>query len=93
MVINLKVFAFLSIFGVIIIIFFLMSNAGWFFKKHQISKGNLQITVSWLKTTEMVCGRFLDSNFNEAVIDKMSIFPEIAPNLKPMDPFCPINSL
>ena len=62
-------------------------------KKHKIWKGNLYLTENRFSRNEMWCAvvnhnymrhicakQFLDANFNEAVIDKISIFQEIAPN-------------
>ena len=56
-------------------------------------KGNLYLTANRLSWNEMCCAsdnhnymchtwakEFLNSNFNEAVIDKISIFHDIAPN-------------
>ena len=56
-----------------------------------IRKGNLYLTENRLGRNKIwydnhsymchICAKgFLDSNFNEAVIDKISIFHEIAPN-------------
>ena len=70
------------------------SNAGWFYgKKRKIWKGNLYLTENRLGRNEIwyaednhsymchICAKgFLDSNFNEAIIDIISIFHEIAPN-------------
>ena len=61
-------------------------------KKRKIRKGNLYLTENWLEREiwfaednhscmcHIYAKGFLDSNFNEAVIDKISIFHEIAPN-------------
>ena len=62
-------------------------------KKPKIGKGNLYLTENRLSRNEMLCSsdnhnnmrhicakELLDSNFNETVIDKISIFQEIAPN-------------
>ena len=70
------------------------SNARWFYgKKCKTGKGNLYLTENQLSWNEMCCAsdnckymchtfakEFLNSNFNEAVIDKISIFQDIAPN-------------
>ena len=43
-----------------------LSNARWFyFKTYKIWKGNLYFTEKWLVE------KFLDSNFNQAVINKI----------------------
>ena len=71
-----------------------LSNAGGFGgKKRKIGKGNLYLTENQLRKNEMWCASdnhndmchirakgHLDLNFNEAVIYKISIFKEIAPN-------------
>ena len=71
-----------------------LSNARWFYgKKSRIGKGNLHLTENRLSRNEMWCAvgnhdymslicakGLLDSNFNYAVIDKISNFQEIAPN-------------
>ena len=71
-----------------------LSNARWFYgKKRKIRKGNLYLTENRLERNELLFAEgyhsymchiwskgFLDSKFNKAVIDKISIFPEIAPN-------------
>ena len=62
-------------------------------KKRIIGKGNLYLTENRLSLNEMCCAadnrnymchtcakEILDSNFNEAVIDKIPIFHAIAPN-------------
>ena len=62
-------------------------------KIRKIGKGNLYLTKNPLSRNEMWCAAdnhnymchpcakgFLDLNLNEAVIDKISIFHEIAPN-------------
>ena len=62
-------------------------------KNRKTGKGNLYLTENRLSRNEMWCAsdnhnnmchtcakELLDSNFNEAVIDKISIFNEIAPN-------------
>ena len=68
------------------------SNARWFYtKKVQIEKGNLYWTKNRLSRNEMWCAadnynymchpcakRFLDSNLNEAVIDKIPIFTKLS---------------
>ena len=61
--------------------------------KGKIGKGNLHLTKNRLSRNEMWCAAdnhnhichmcakgFLDLNFNQAVIDKISNFHEIAPN-------------
>ena len=69
-----------------------LSNAGWFCnKKRKIGKGNLYLTKNGLGRNDIsyaedyhsymsnICAKeFSDSNFNEAVIGKISIFQEIA---------------
>ena len=71
-----------------------LSNAGWFYgKKRKIGKENLYLTENRLSKTEMRCATdnhnnmchtcakgLLNSNFNQAVIYKISSFHEIAPN-------------
>ena len=68
------------------------SNARWFnSKKHKIVKGSLYLIEHRFSRKEMWCAvvnhnymghicakGFLDLNFNQAVIDKISIFYEIA---------------
>ena len=62
-------------------------------KKRKIRKRNFYLTENWSKRNEIwladdnhsykchiFAKGFLDSNFNEAVIDKISFFHEIAPN-------------
>ena len=64
-----------------------------FDKKRKIGKGNLCLTENRLSWNEMCCAtdnhnymfhtcakEFLDSNFNKAVIDKISNFHKIGPN-------------
>ena len=61
--------------------------------KCKTGKGNLYLTENWLSWKEIWCAAdnhiymcricakgFLDSNINQAVIDKMSNLQEIAPN-------------
>ena len=72
-----------------------LSNATWFYggKKRKIGKGNLHLTENRLRKNETwgaadnynymchICVKgFLDSNFNQAVIDKILIFHKIAPH-------------
>ena len=71
-----------------------LSDARWFYgKKRKIGKENLYVTENWLSGIEMcfasgnhndmchTCAKeFLNSTFNEAVIDKISNFHDIAPN-------------
>ena len=71
-----------------------LSNARWFLaEKRKIEKGNLYLTKNWFGKNESCCAKdnhnymssmcekeFSDSNFNLAVIGKISIFQEIAPN-------------
>ena len=68
-----------------------LSNAGWFnAKKRKIRKGNLHSTENQLRWNEMCCAadnhnymcltcarEFLNSNFNETVIDKISNFTKL----------------
>ena len=70
-------------------------NARWIYdEKRKIGKGNLHLTENQLSRNETWCAAdvynnymchicakgFLDSIFNEAVIDKISNFHKIAPN-------------
>ena len=71
-----------------------LSNAKWFYgKKRKIGKGNLYLSENRSSWNEMCCAavnhnymchirakEFLDSYFNQAVIDKISHFHEIAQN-------------
>ena len=71
-----------------------LSNARWFYgKRRKIRKGNLHLTKNWLSRNETWCMAdnynyvchvrakgCLDSNFNQAVIDRISIFNKIAQN-------------
>ena len=71
-----------------------LSNARWFVaEKRKIEKGNLYLTKNVFGKNESCCAKdnhnymssmcekeFSDSNFNLAVIGKISIFQEIAPN-------------
>ena len=71
-----------------------MSDTRWFYGKTcKIGKGNLYLTENRLSWNEMcyasdnhnymchTCAQeFWNSNFNEAVIDKISNFHDIAPN-------------
>ena len=71
-----------------------LSNDRWFYgKKCKIGKRDLYLTENWLSGNKMWCvadnhnymchicaKRFLDSNFNWTVIDKISNFHKIAPN-------------
>ena len=68
--------------------------ARWFYgKKCKIRKGNLCLTKNWWRKNKISCNAdnhdyichirakgFVDSDINEAVIDKISNFQEIAPN-------------
>ena len=71
-----------------------LSNARWFYgKKHKIGKENLYLTENCWSKSKLWCAadnlnymcyicakKKLDSKFNEAVIEKISHFPEIVPN-------------
>ena len=71
-----------------------LNDAKWFYgKKRKIGKGNLYLTENRLSWNEMCCAsdnhnymchtcekEFLNSSFNQAVIDKISNFHDIAPN-------------
>ena len=71
-----------------------LSNARWFYgKKRKVGKGNLYLTETQLSRNEIRCAAnihnymchicakgFLDLNFNQAVLDKIPNFHEIAPN-------------
>ena len=71
-----------------------MCKARWFYgKKSKIGKGNFYLTENRLSgnemwsaadnhnyTCHMYAKGFLDSNLTLVVIDKISIFQEIAPN-------------
>ena len=71
-----------------------LSNARLFYgKKRKIGKGNLSLIENRLSWNEMCCAagnhnymchtyakEFLESNLNQAVIDKISNFHEFAPN-------------
>ena len=72
-----------------------MTNARWFYgKKRKIGKQNLDLTKTQLGKNEMwcvtdnhiftchICAKgFYDTNFNSAVIDKISKIHEVAPNV------------
>ena len=71
-----------------------LSNSTWFYgKNRKIEKGNLYITENWLSRNEMWCAvdnynhvchicteRFLNSNSNEAVINKIQLFKKLPEN-------------
>ena len=71
-----------------------LSDTRWFYgKTRKIGKGNLYLTENRLSWNEMCCAsdnhnymchtcakEFWNSNFNEAVIDKISNFHDIVPN-------------
>ena len=58
-------------------------------KKRKLGKGNLYLTENRLSRNKMLCvaicvtyvQRFLDSKFNDAVIDKISNIQEINPKI------------
>ena len=71
-----------------------LGNVRWFYgKKKKLGRGNLYLTENRLSWNEMYCAadnhnymchtcakEFLDLNFNQAVINIISDFHEIAPN-------------